>query len=141
VEQPRVKKLAPRVTPEAKAITRNIDSITEKLCDSARDIVEQLEESLPDELEKRFLQGEKDIYVQNLHDRRNKRGSKLLSNRYGADRSLRTRVDSYVRLFERLLDTVAHTQNSSQMIEACLGSESGKVYMMLAEASGRITAN
>jgi hypothetical protein len=140
-QQPRAKKLAPRVTPQSKAIAKDIESITEKLCDSARDIVEQLEEALPDELETRFLQGERDIYVQTLHDRRGKKNTKQLSNRYGNDRGLRTRVDSYIRLFERLLDTVSQTQNSNQMIEACLGSESGKVYMLLAEASGRITPN
>jgi hypothetical protein len=133
--------MAPRASPQAKALARDIDGLTQKLCESARDIVEQLEESLPDELEQRFVKGEKDIYVQTLHERRGKKGSKQLAGRYGSDRSLKTRVDSYVRLFERLLETVSQTQNSSQMIEACLGSESGKVYMILAEASGRITSN
>jgi hypothetical protein len=140
-EPPRAKKLAPRASPQSKAIAKDIESLTEKLCDSARDIVEQLEEALPDDLENRFLQGEKDIYVQKLHERRGRKGAKQLASRYGNDRGLRNRVDSYVRLFERLLDTVTQTPNSNQMIEACLGSESGKVYMLLAEASGRITPN
>jgi hypothetical protein len=133
--------MAPRLTPQARALARDIDDLTQKLCDSARDIVEQLEEALPDELETRFMEGEKDVYVQTLHQRRTKKTTKQLSARYGSDRSLRTRVDSYVRLFERLLETVSQTQNSSQMTEACLGSDSGKVYMLLAEASGRITPN
>jgi hypothetical protein len=79
--------------------------------------------------------------VQALHRRRSKRAIKDLAQRYEHDRSIRTRIDSYVRLFERLLDAVSGAPNGSQMVEACLGSDTGKVYMMLAEASGRITPN
>ena len=39
---------------------------------------------------------------------------------------MRTRVDSYIRLFERLLDTVAEAPKGNQLVEACLASESGK---------------
>lgn len=76
-----------------------------------------------------------------LHRRRSRRSLKELGERYDQDRSLRTRIDSYVRLFERLLDTVSGSPNGPQMVEACLGSDTGKVYMMLAEVSGRITPN
>lgn len=77
-----------------------------------------------------------------LHQRQAaRRVRKELGQRYETERALRTRVDSYVRLFERLLDTVSGSPNGQQMVEACLGSETGKVYMMLAEVSGRITPN
>jgi hypothetical protein len=142
-ETPRATKLAPpRTSAEKRAsLAKEVDQLTSKLYDAARDVIEQIEDEAPAELEDRFIKGERDVYVQALHQRRSKRVLKELSVRYDAERSLRTRVDSYVRLFERLLDTVSGTQNGSQMVEACLGSDTGKVYMMLAEASGRITPN
>jgi hypothetical protein len=123
-----------------KAMSRDIDTITQKLNGAARDIVEVLD-GLPPDLEKRFNKTEKDVYIQRLHEARGKRLMKTVAARYEQDRSVRTRVDSFIRLFERLLDTISDAPKGNQMIETCLASESGKVYMMLAEASGRIDAN
>jgi hypothetical protein len=51
---------------------------------------------------------------------------------------MRGRVDSYIRLFERLLDTMNSAPGGEQLVEACLASESGRIYVMLAEMAGRI---
>jgi hypothetical protein len=123
-----------------KAMSREIDTLTQKLNGAARDIVEVLD-GLPPDLEKRFNKTDKDVYIQRLHEARGKRLLKTITTRYEEDRAVRTRVDSFVRLFERLLDTISDAPKGNQMIETCLGSESGKVYMMLAEASGRIDAS
>lgn len=140
--EPRAKKVAPRAPAETRAsLAKEVDTLTTKLYDAARDVLEQIEDETPADIETRFIKGERDVYVQALHERRSKRAVKQLGQRYESERSLRTRVDSYVRLFERLLDTVSGAPNGSQMVEACLGSDTGKVYMMLAEASGRITPN
>ena len=64
----------------------------------------------------------------------------LLVDRYESERLIRDRIDGYVRLFERLLDTVSETPQGEQLVDACLASESGKLYLMLAQASGRLTA-
>ena len=125
---------------DGKVMSREIDALTQKLNGAARDIVEVLD-GLPPDLEKRFNKAEKDVYIQRLHEARGKRLIKAVANRYEQDRSVRTRVDSFIRLFERLLDTISDAPRGNQMIETCLESESGKVYMMLAEASGRIDAN
>jgi hypothetical protein len=101
--------------------------------------VEVLEDGLPDSLEKRYNKNEKDVYTQHLFEGRGKKLEKSIGANYEDDRAVRTRVDSYVRLFERLLDTVSDAPKGNQLVEACLGSESGKIYVMLAEASGRIS--
>jgi alcohol dehydrogenase YqhD (iron-dependent ADH family) len=67
-----------------------------------------------------------------------RRLSGLVRERYPSERQLRGRVDAYVRLFERLLDTVSDTPNGDKVAEACLAADSGKVYLLLAQASGRI---
>jgi hypothetical protein len=137
---PAAKKAAANPLPapsDNKAVSREIETLTQKLNGAARDIVEVLD-GLPPDLEKRFNRAEKDVYIQRLHDARGKRLLKTVTTRYLADRSVRTRVDSYIRLFERLLDTVAEAPKGNQLVEACLASGPGKIYMLLAEASGRI---
>jgi hypothetical protein len=123
-----------------KAVSREIDTLTSKLNGAARDVVEVLD-GLPPDLEKRFNKTEKDVYIKRLHEARGKRLMKAMAKRYEEDRSTRTRVDSYIRLFERLLDTVSEAPRGNELLEACLSSESGIVYMLLAEASGRIDAS
>jgi hypothetical protein len=120
-----------------KAVAREIDTLTQKLNDAARDIIEELD-GLPADLERRFSKNEKDVYIESLHEARGRKLVKALTKRYLEEKSIRTRVDSYIRLFERLLDSVAEAPKGNQMVEACLASHSGEVYMMLAQVSGRI---
>ena len=105
----------------------------------ARDIIDVLEDGLPAELEKRYNKNERHVYTQRLYEGRGKRLQKNIAMRYENDRPTRNQVDNYVKLFERLLDTVSEAPQGNQMVEACLMSESGKIYVMLAEACGRIS--
>ena len=47
-------------------------------------------------------------------------------------------MDRYVQEFERLLSQVKHDDPNDRMLRGYLGSDSGKVYTMLAHASGRL---
>jgi hypothetical protein len=93
---------------------------------------------LPRDLEKRYGAGEKGIYTQRLHDNRGKRNVKNLTARYAEERLLRSRINGYIRLFERLLDTLAELPGGSGTIDDVLASQNGEVYLMLAEVSGRV---
>ncbi len=139
IERLETKVPAPVPAADSKGIQREIENLTQKLNTVARDIVEVLEDGLPDSLEKRYNKNEKDVYTRHLFEGRGKKLEKSIGANYEDDRAVRTRVDSYVRLFERLLDTVSDAPKGNQLVEACLGSESGKIYVMLAEASGRIS--
>jgi hypothetical protein len=125
----------------ANDLSREIESVTLKLNNAARAIVEVLDGDLPEDLERRFKKNETEVYVQHLAESRNKKQQRAIATRYENDRAVRTSIDSYVRLFERLLDSVAEAPKGNQMLEGCLASEAGKIYMMLAEASGRIAPN
>lgn len=98
-----------------------------------------LDGDLPREVEKSYVAGERDAYVQHIYAKRGKKLQKMLQTRYETERTLRTRIDSYIRLFERLLDAVSEAPKGSELVEGTLESEAGKLYMMLAEASGRIS--
>jgi hypothetical protein len=117
---------------------REIATYSQKLNASAREVVEAMDDGLPRDLEKRFSAGEADIYTKRLHENRGRKVIAGMKTRYGSERLLRSRINAYVRLFEKLLDTLNDVPNGSATIDAVLGSQSGEVYVMLAEAAGRI---
>lgn len=129
----------PKPTELSRSLTREAETLVRKLNAAARDIVEAIDQDLPRELEKRYTAGESEIYTQNLIEDRGRRLPKLIERRYKSERLVRGRVDAYVRLFERLLDTFAETPQGDQLVDASLASESGKLYLLLAQASGRIS--
>jgi hypothetical protein len=118
-------------------VSREIETVTRRINAAARDLVENLD-GLPPDLEKRYNKSEKEIYIARLQDARGKRLLKSVATRYGEDNNLHATVDSYIKLFERLLDTVSATPKGNQLVEACLASDSGKIYLALAEAIGHI---
>ena len=59
-------------------------------------------------------------------------------DQYASERRVRSRVDAYVRIFERLLDMMSNANRGDALVEASLTSEWGRIYVMLAEAAGRI---
>ena len=123
----------------SRALGREAETLVHKLHTAARDIVEAIDGELSRDLEKRFSAGGEDVYTQNLLEDRGRRLPKLIERRYREDRLVRGRVDAYVRLFERLLDALAETPQGDQLVDASLASESGKLYLLLAQASGRIS--
>jgi hypothetical protein len=120
-------------------LSREAETLTRKLNSAARDIVEAIDGDLPRDLEKRFTAGEGNVYTIRLIEDRAKSLPKLIERRYKSERLVRGRVDAYMRLFERLLDTFAETPQGDQLVDASLASESGKLYLLLAQASGRIS--
>jgi hypothetical protein len=125
---------------DANSVSRETESLVMKLNVSARDLVEAIDGKLPAELERRFDGGEQHVYTHRLYQGRGKKMLELLTERYSNERLIRGRIDAFARLFERLLDTVADTAQGEQLVDACLASESGKLYLMLAHASGRLNA-
>jgi hypothetical protein len=123
----------------SRALSREAETLTRKLNSAARDIVEAIDGDLQRDLEKRFTAGEGNVYTLYLIEDRARRLPKLIERRYTSERLVRGRVDAYVRLFERLLDTFAETPQGDELVDASLASESGKLYLLLAQASGRIS--
>ena len=119
-------------------IAREISTATQKLHIAAREVVEAMDGSLPRDLEKRYSAGDKGVYTQRLHDNRGKRAVKALAARYIDERLLRSRINGYIRIFERLLDSLSDTPGSTAMLDDVLNSENGEVYLMLAETAGRV---
>ena len=98
-----------------------------------------MDSELPRDLERRFASGEGEVYTHHLLENRVARLPHIVERRYKAEREVRARIDAYIRLFERLLDTFAEAPKGDQMVDASLASKSGKLYLLLAQASGRIS--
>jgi ElaB/YqjD/DUF883 family membrane-anchored ribosome-binding protein len=128
---------APQASP-LNALAKEVDSFTQKLHASARDLVEAIEGGLPRDLEKRFAGSDKSVFTQRLYENRTRKQVKAIESRYAEERLLRTRVQAYNRLFEKLLDTLSETSGGEAVMEQVLASEHGRIYVMLAEAAGRL---
>ncbi len=130
----------PTVTSNAKlnALAKEVESYTAKLNVSARDVVEAIENALPRDLEKRYVASDKGVYTQRLYESRSRKLIKALEGRYAEERLLRSRVQAYNRLFEKLLDTLSEAPNGDAVMEQVLASEQGRIYVMLAEVAGRL---
>ena len=61
-----------------------------------------------------------------------------MRRRYNADSDFKQTVDRYVQEFERLLSQIQSDDPEDRMLRGYLGSDSGKVYTMLAHAAGRL---
>jgi hypothetical protein len=120
------------------ALAKEVENFTQKLHSSARDLVEAIEGSLPRDLEKRYAGSDKSVFTQRLYENRSRKQVKVIEGRYAEERLLRTRVQAYNRLFEKLLDTLSEAKGGESVMEQVLASEQGRIYVMLAEAAGRL---
>ena len=113
-----------------------------KLNAAARDLVEAIDEELPRDLEKRYSPPAKTMSISTacIDDREPAPAQASSSSAIAMNGSCVGRVDAYVRMFERYLDTfAAHAARASSWSMPPLPSESGKLYLLLAQASGRIS--
>jgi hypothetical protein len=61
-----------------------------------------------------------------------------ISRRYDRDPEFRGTVDRYIGDFERLLGEAEQSDPEGRMLQNYLTSETGRVYLVLAHASGRL---
>lgn len=120
--------------------TRQIENLVSKLNSAARDLTEAFEDRLPKDLEKKFNDGQVHVYTHRLYLARGQKMYNMVKQGYTNERLIRGRIDAYIRLFERLLDTLSENSQGPDMVDACLASESGKLYLLFAQAAGRLKA-
>ena len=120
------------------ALAHEVDTFNTKLNVSARDVVEAIEGQLPRDLEKRYSASDRGVYTTRLYETRSRKLIKALENRYAEERLLRSRIQAFNRLFEKLLDSISETDGAEAVMEEVLASEQGRIYVMLAEVAGRL---
>jgi hypothetical protein len=115
---------------------RPVNSI--ELLDSLSvDIARMIDHDAAVELWDRYKRGERKVFTRRLYTLQGQQTFEEVRRKYRGDAEFRETVDRYVDEFERLLGEVARNDRDSMVAKTYLTSETGKVYTMLAHATGR----
>jgi hypothetical protein len=86
----------------------------------------------------RFRSGERGVLGRHIYGPEGQATFDEVSRRYDREADFRMTVDRYINDFERLLGEAEASDPQGNMLHNYLTSESGRVYLLLAHASGRL---
>ncbi len=101
------------------------------------DIARMIDHDAAAELWDRYNRGERNVFTRKLYTLQGQKAFDEIRSRYRADPEFKQTVDHYMVEFERLLEEAARDERGQVVVRTYLTSETGKVYTMLAHASGR----
>jgi len=134
---------APRpATPAPQPVTARTDERTprhsiESLDSLSVDIARMIDHDAAADLWDRYKRGERNVFTRRLYTLQGQKAFDEIRVKYRADREFKQTVDRYIAEFERLLEDVSRDDRGQVVARTYLTSETGKVYTMLAHASGR----
>ncbi len=102
------------------------------------DIARAIDHEASIELWNRYRRGERDVFTRRLYTLKGQQTFDEIRRKYQADGEFRAAVDRYCEDFEKLLKDVSRNDADNVMTQTYLSSDTGKVYTMLAHASGRL---
>ncbi len=102
------------------------------------DIASAIDQHTAGNVWQRFRDGERGIFSRQLYNSQGQATFDEITGRYQRDPAFRSTVERYIGDFERLLADAERKGQNSQVIQNYLTSETGRVYLMLAHASGRL---
>jgi len=120
------------------SMPRAAHHIIETLQSLSIDIDRALEEDPPLDLWKRYRAGERNVFTRRLASLKGKEPYARIAERYRADAEFSGDADRYMNQFENLLTEAANNNPDGLLAETYMSSDIGKVYALLAEATGRI---
>jgi hypothetical protein len=101
------------------------------------DIARMIDHDAVADLWDRYKRGERNVFTRRLYTLQGQQAFDEIRKKYRTDREFKQTVDRYIGEFERLLDEAARDDRGQVVARTYLTSETGKVYTMLAHASGR----
>ncbi len=123
--------------PESPSEDRPARHTIESLDSLSVDIARMIDHDAATELWDRYKRGERNVFTRRLYTLQGQKAFDDIRKKYQADREFKQTVDRYISEFERLLEEVARDDRGQVVARTYLTSETGKVYTMLAHASGR----
>ncbi|MBK8458775.1 MAG: hypothetical protein IPL47_17960 [Phyllobacteriaceae bacterium] len=112
--------------------------VMESLNPLSVDIARAIDHDASVELWKRYRRGERGVFTRRLYTLKGQETFDDIRRKYQSDAEFHRAVDRYCEDFERLLDDVSRNDRDQIMAQTYLTSDTGKVYTMLAHASGRL---
>jgi hypothetical protein len=130
---------APRAAqPQPQRSERTRANSLESLDSISVDIARMIDHDAAVELWDRYKRGERNVFTRRLYTLQGQQTFDEIRRKYRSDTEFRQTVDRYVSEFERLIAEVSRDDRDSVLARTYLTSETGKVYTMLAHASGRL---
>ncbi|TIM65572.1 MAG: kinesin, partial [Mesorhizobium sp.] len=126
---------APRSTAPAQ---RSPLHVVESLNSLSVDIARAIDHDASIELWNRYRSGERDVFTRRLYTLKGQQTFDEIRRKYQMEAEFRAAVDRYCDDFEKLLKDVSRNDRDNMMAQTYLTSDTGKVYTMLAHASGRL---
>ncbi|MFZ3035616.1 MAG: hypothetical protein WA138_16590 [Parvibaculum sp.] len=113
--------------------------VIETLQALAVDLDRALEESPSPELWQRYQAGERNVFARRLYNMAGRQLYDRIAVKYRGEEEFRENVDRFVNLFEKLLEGASARDRDNILVETYLTSDTGKVYLMLGQANGRLS--
>ena len=102
------------------------------------DIARAIDHEAAVDLWTRYRRGERNIFSRRLYTANGEQTFIQIKRKYESEPEFRRAVDRYMNDFQRLLEDVARSDRDQMVTQSYLTSDTGKVYTMLAHASGRL---
>ena len=117
---------------------RSQSNVMESLNSLSGDIARAIDHEASVELWQRYRRGERNVFSRRLYTLKGQQTFDEIRRKYQSDADFRAAVDRYCEDFEKLLQDVARSDRDQTVTQTYLTSDTGKVYTMLAHASGRL---
>jgi ABC-type transporter Mla subunit MlaD len=131
-------KPAPSEAPRSAPAQRSPLHVVESLNSLSVDIARAIDHDASIELWNRYRRGERDVFTRRLYTLKGQQTFDEIRRKYQMEAEFRAAVDRYCDDFEKLLKDVSRNDRDNMMAQTYLTSDTGKVYTMLAHASGRL---
>lgn len=112
--------------------------VVEKLQALAIDLDRALGDDPAPDMWRRYINGERSVFTRRLVASIGRDGADKIAQRYAADTEFRHHADRYMSEFEGLLDDAASRDRDQILVETFLTSQTGRLYLLVAAATGRL---
>lgn len=137
--EPRTPAAAPATPPAAGGANHTSSRhMIETLQAMAIDLDRFLEDDPPLDLLRRYRNGERNVFARRLVSILGREQTERIGRKYREDGEFKETVDRYVQQFETLMEQTARSDRENVLVETYLTSQTGKVYVALASAIGRL---
>lgn len=113
--------------------------VIETLQALAIDLDRALEQSPPPELWQRYQAGERNVFTRRLYNLAGRELYDRIAQKYRKDGEFRSHVDRFLGSFEELLGAATARDRDNILVDTYLTSDTGKVYLMLGQATGKLS--
>ncbi len=112
--------------------------VVDKLQTLAIDLDRALGDDPAPDLWRRYTSGERSVFTRRLIAAIGREGAQRIAERYETDKDFQMHANRYMTEFEALLDDAAARDRDHLLIETFLTSQTGRLYLLIAAATGRL---